>query len=214
MTCVSFYRELFPLFVGVWFTQLAPFSHLGPRAAVSVLTMANYAGGIGGGLATLALKDVERQGLLVVLSTMTYGVFCLLLGSTRYFLVAALAVFFCGAADAVGATMRGQVVLLTTPDRFLGRAFSGHSMAANVANSIGQVYVANMVEYVGAGNTMLLGGILTEACVLLAVVKIPALLSHTGLAMHGTEVASTDNSIGSKHGRGGVELATLPPASV
>ena len=35
-----------------------------------------------------------------------------------------------GAMDAVGATMRKQVVLLSTPDHLRGRAQSGHQMAA------------------------------------------------------------------------------------
>ena len=49
-----------------------------------------------------------------------------------------LATALCGAADAVGATMRSTVVMLTTPDHLRGRARSGHSLAANCANSVGQ----------------------------------------------------------------------------
>ena len=57
--------------------------------------------------------------------------------------------------------MRKQAVLLSTPDNLRGRAQSGHQMAAYLANSIGQIYVAFMVSQIGAGLTMQLGGVMS-----------------------------------------------------
>lgn len=68
--------------------------------------------------------------------------------------------------------------MLTTPDHLRGRARSGHSLAANCANSFGQVYVAAMAAWIGCGPTMLLGGFLTYGFTFLAVWRIPALWTY------------------------------------
>ena len=92
-----------------------------------------------------------------------------------------ITIFLMGAFDAVGATMRKQVVLLSTPDHLRGRAQSGHQFAANVANSIGQIYVALMVAQVGAGLTMQLGGLVTETMTCFFGWTIPSLLTFSTL---------------------------------
>ena len=101
-----------------------------------------------------------------------------LFGATPVFAVGVLATFLGGACDAVGVTNRNQAVMLTTPDHLRGRARAGHSLAANVANSLGQIYVAAMCgTRLGPGGTMLLGGALTWLAVLVAAWRIPALLT-------------------------------------
>ena len=57
--------------------------------------------------------------------------------------------------------MRQTVVQLTTPDRLLGRASSAHSFAAMGANNVGQMEVAFMSAGVGAGPTMVIGGVVS-----------------------------------------------------
>jgi hypothetical protein len=49
-------------------------------------------------------------------ATIGYGATCFLFGATPLLYIGGVATFFCGAADAVGATMRSTVVMLTTPD--------------------------------------------------------------------------------------------------
>ena len=57
------------------------------------------------------------------------------------------------------------------------QARSGHSLAANAANSVGQIYVATMAGWIGADRTMILGGVLTLLFTALALWRIPALLT-------------------------------------
>jgi len=181
MTLVSFYRELFPMFVAHLLTEGRDELGLSERGAVSILTSVNFLGGIAGGLVTFRMQDCDdHYGAQVVVATLLYGGGCILFGSTSHFLVGCAAVFWCGACDAVGAAMRNIVVMLTTPDHLRGRARSGHSLAANVANSLGQLYVAGMATVIGAGYTMILGGVITFAAVGFSVYLIPALLSHRG----------------------------------
>ncbi len=179
MTVVSFYRELFPLFVAKLFTQGYRELGLSARGAVAVLTSCNYFGGVVGGLVTFRVQDCDNHyGRHVLFATILYGGGCVFFGATNSFLLGACAVFLCGAFDAVGAAMRGTVVMLTTPDRMRGRAQSGHSLAANAANSIGQLYVAAMASAIGAGPTMLLGGFITWVATGAALAKIPALWTY------------------------------------
>ena len=63
-------------------------------------------------------------------------------------------------------TMRQAIAQLTTPDKLLGRASSAHSFAAMGANSVGQIEVGVMSGAIGAGNTMLLGGVVAVVAVL------------------------------------------------
>jgi hypothetical protein len=176
MTAVSYYRELFPLFVAELFTggRLG----LNARGAMSALTVANYLGGISGGVFTFTMAGMPHKGRLVMYATIAYGMTCLLFGATTLLTVGLAATALCGAADAVGATMRSTVVMMSTPDHMRGRARSGHSLAANAANSVGQIYVAAMAGWIGCGPTMLLGGVLTFGFTGLAVWRIPALMTY------------------------------------
>ena len=176
-TCVSFYRELFPLWVGVWLTQGVP-DGVSSRGAVALLVVANFAGGMGGTLSTFALNAYPYKGRLVVIAVAAYGVACFGFGCSQLLLVGASMIFLMGATDAVGATMRKQVVLLSTPDHLRGRAQSGHQMAAYLANSIGQMYVGFMVATIGAGLTMQIGGVVTELMTGFFAWRIPALLTY------------------------------------
>jgi hypothetical protein len=71
--------------------------------------------------------------------------------------------------------MRKTTVFVTTPDRLRGRAHAAHTLAANLANALGLIYVSWMASVIGAGKTMLIGGGLTWLCVGVIAVLMPAL---------------------------------------
>jgi len=193
MTVVSFYRELFPLFVAELFTKGRSELGLSERGAVALLTSVNFLGAVVGGVMTFAVQDCNKYyGRQVMIATLAYAAGCLLFGATNLFLVGIIAVFWCGACDAVGAAMRNIVVLITTPDKMRGRARSGHYLAANVANSLGQLYVAAMANWIGPGYTMMLGGVVTVCAVSLAVLRIPALWTkHADNIVSTTQIAES-----------------------
>ena len=144
------------------------------------LLVVSTTGGIAGSFGTFKLNSYPYKGRLVVYATCFYGFACFLFGCVQNLFVGALFIFLMGAGDAVGATMRKQVVLLSTPDHLRGRAQSGHQMAAYVANSIGQLYVGFMVSAIGAGATMKIGGVVTEMMTGISAWRIPALLTYKG----------------------------------
>jgi predicted MFS family arabinose efflux permease len=66
-----------------------------------------------------------------------------------------------GAADAVTVAVRQTTVMLTTPDHMRGRAFALMILAAQTANNIGTIWVGAWAGAIGAGNTMVLGGVIS-----------------------------------------------------
>ena len=153
MTLVTFYRELFPMFVAQLWTDHLRY-HLSFRQTVSLLTATNFLGGITGGVFTFYTGKVEkRKGRTVVIATLFYGAASIAFGLNKHLLFAFPIVFLCGALDAVGASTRKQIIVITVVDEMLGRAASGGSFAALVANSIGQIYVAAMSSLIGPGKS-------------------------------------------------------------
>ena len=66
-----------------------------------------------------------------------------------------------GASDAVTVAVRQTTVMLTTPDHMRGRAFALMILAAQTANNIGTIWVGAWAGAIGAGNTMVMGGIIS-----------------------------------------------------
>jgi hypothetical protein len=177
MTLFTFYRELFPFLIeSLWVDMRVGLS---PRAAAAALTICNYVGGTAGSALTFAFANYPYKGRAVCIATLVYGLFASLLGVSSALIIALFTVCACGAADAVGMTMRKSVVMLTTPDAMRGRANAGHSLAANSANALGQIYVAALGSAIGTGPTLMLGGGLTWLAVGIAVTCFRTLWWYT-----------------------------------
>ena len=158
VTIVSFYRMLFPIFADQLYGLGA--------AGVGLLNIANSLGGVAGTIIVLRTATMKHKGKIVLVATMAYAILLFAFGINRIFLVGLVIVALLGAADAVGMVMRQTVVQLTTPDKLLGRASSAHSFSAMGANNIGQIEVGVMSGVIGAGNTMVLGGLVSVLVVM------------------------------------------------
>jgi MFS family permease len=150
---VSFYRQLFPIFADQLYGLGA--------AGTGLLNTADALGGIMGTALVLYTSRYRRKGLIVLIGTLVYAVFLFAFGANRLFPVGLVIVAILGATDSISMTMRQAIVQLTTPDMLLGRASSAHSFAAMGANHLGQIEVGVMSGLIGAGNTMLLGGVVS-----------------------------------------------------
>ena len=159
VTVVSYYRELFPIFA----KQL----YAGGRSAVALLTAFNAIGAIIGSLLVMYTHKIKKKGIIVLYATLGYAFLLILFGFSTSIWIGIFALIGLGAADAVGMTMRQTVVQLTTPDNMRGRATAAHSLAAMSANGIGKWEVGIMSDAIGAGNTMVLGGVVSILVVLL-----------------------------------------------
>jgi ENTS family enterobactin (siderophore) exporter len=159
VTIVSFYRLILPLIVDKLFKAGA--------GAVGVLNAANSFGGVAGTFAVLFLANFRAKGMLVVYATLVYAVLLIAFGLNTSLWVATVIIIGLGAADAIGMTTRQTTVQLTTPDNMRGRAVSFSSVSAMSANNLGTFEVGFMSEQIGAGNTLILGGVVGVVVVLL-----------------------------------------------
>lgn len=159
VTVVSFYRMLFPVFADQLYGLGA--------AGVGALNAANSLGGVLGTFLVLLTARVPRKGVIVLAATMIYALLLFAFGLNTIFALGLVIIAMLGATDGVGMTMRQTIVQLTTPDRLLGRASSAHSFSAMGANNLGQMEVGFLSAAIGAGNTMVLGGLVSVIVVLM-----------------------------------------------
>ena len=158
VTVVSFYRMLFPVFADQLYGLGA--------SGTGLLSAANSIGAILGSFFVFFTDRFSRKGVLVLAATLAYALLLFAFGLNKVFLLGLVVVGLLGATDSVGMTMRQAIAQLTTPDKLLGRASSAHSFAAMGANNVGQIEVGMLSAVIGAGGTMVLGGFVSVAAVL------------------------------------------------
>lgn len=153
ITVASFYREILPV--------LALGLFAGGASATGLLGAANSAGAIAGAVIAGLFAAYRAPGLLVLWASLAYGVLLFGFGLASSLWFGALMIGLLGAADAVTVAVRQTTVMLTTPDHMRGRAFSLMVVAAQSANNIGTIWVGAWAAWIGAANTMVLGGIIS-----------------------------------------------------
>jgi MFS family permease len=170
VTIVSFYRQLFPVFADQLYGLGA--------AGTGLLNTANALGGIAGTLGVFYAGRFSRKGILVLAATIVYALFLIAFGVNRSFPVGLVIVGVLGLTDSMTVTVRQAIVQLVTPDRLLGRTASIRTFAANTANNVGQVEVGMLSGAIGAGNTMLIGGILSVIFVCIVWRALPGITRY------------------------------------
>lgn len=135
-------------------------------SGTGLLNTANAVGGILGAFAVFFTGRFSRKGVVTLAGTLMYAVFLIAFGVNRNFPLGLIIVGVLGMTDTLSMTMRSTIVQLTTPDQLLGRASSIGSFVAMGANNLGQVEVGMLSASIGAGQTMVLGGVLSVLFVL------------------------------------------------
>ena len=153
ITTASFYREILPV--------LALGLFAGGASATGMLGAANSTGAILGSFLALLLVGVRAKGMLVLYASFAYGFILFGFGTVNSLWLGMLMIGLLGTADAVTVAVRHTTVMLTTPDEMRGRAFALMILAAQTANNIGTIWVGAWVGAIGAGNTMVLGGVIS-----------------------------------------------------
>ena len=159
ITTSSFYREILPVIALGLFAAGA--------SGTGLLGSANSAGAIIGGIAVLALTRVQAKGLIVLWASLAYGLFLLAFGLTSSLIIGMILISLLGAADSVTVAVRVTTVMLTTPNKMRGRAFSLMYVAAQTSNNIGTIWVGFWAGVIGASSTMVMGGIISIVMTLL-----------------------------------------------
>lgn len=153
ITTASFYREILPV--------LALGLFAGGASATGMLGAANSTGAIVGSFIALLLVGVRAKGMLVLYASFAYGFVLFGFGTANTLWLGVIMIALLGAADAVTVAVRQTTVMLTTPDHMRGRAFALMILAAQTANNVGTIWVGFWAGTIGAGNTMVLGGVIS-----------------------------------------------------
>lgn len=153
ITVVSFYREILPVLA---LGMFAAGAH-----ATGLLGAANSAGAVLGSFVALAFAGYRAKGMLVLYASLAYAVVLFAFGFAPYLWLGVMLIALLGATDSVTVTVRHTTVMLTTPDAMRGRAFSLMILAAQTANNLGTIWIGFWAGAIGAGNSMVLGGVLS-----------------------------------------------------
>jgi predicted MFS family arabinose efflux permease len=150
VTVVSFYRQMYPVFADQLFD--------GGAGTVGLLTAANSIGAIGGSFAVLALRNVKRTGMLVLIAHFLYALLLFPFALNPWLPLGLVLLAGLGGMDAITVTVRQATVQLTTPDEMRGRALSVQTLSAQTANNVGTLWVGMLSALIGASSTLVLGG--------------------------------------------------------
>jgi predicted MFS family arabinose efflux permease len=136
------------------------------------------AGGIGAALTALFLawRPVRRRvGRKLLVAVFVFGIGTVLLGVTRQYWVALVAMAVLMGADMVSVFIRGTVVPLATPDAMRGRVMAVENVFIGGSNELGAWESGMAGQYVGTTWAVAGGGLLTLLIVGIWWVAFPAL---------------------------------------
>ncbi len=120
--------------------------------------------GMGAGLVAilLAVRPLRRHvGRWLLVAVAVFGVGTIVLGLTRSFWVAFVAVMVLHGADMVSVFIRGSIVPLVTPDDKRGRVSAVENVFIGATNELGAFESGVAAQAVGVPATVVGGGILT-----------------------------------------------------
>jgi MFS family permease len=124
------------------------------------------AGGIGAGMITLTLASrpiTKRVGRTLLFVVAMFGVWTIVLGLTRTYVVAFIAMVMLSAADAVSVYIRATLVPLLTPADRRGRVLAVESVFIGASNELGAFESGVTGQVIGTVGSVVFGGIATLA---------------------------------------------------
>jgi MFS family permease len=152
--------------------------HAGP-AGVGLLTAAPAAGAFLGALLSGWVSGVRRPGRAVIVAVAAWGAAITAFGLVTFSLPLALAFLAAaGAADVLSAVFRGTIVQLETPDRLRGRVTALHLLVVTSGPRLGDIEAAGVASIFGAQASVVSGGLLCLAGVVVVARAFPELAAH------------------------------------
>jgi MFS family permease len=116
--------------------------------------------------AVLALRPVRRHvGRTLLVAVLIFGLATIVLGLTRNYTVAFVALLILAGADAVSVFIRATIVPLATPDHMRGRVMAVENVFIGASNELGAFESGVVGTLIGVGPAVTLGGILTVGVV-------------------------------------------------
>jgi MFS family permease len=124
------------------------------------------AGGIGAAIVTirLAVRPLDRRiGRTLLLAVGLFGIATLVLGATRSYVVAFVAMLVLSGADSVSVFVRATLVPLVTPQSKRGRVLAVENVFIGASNELGAFESGVAGQVLGPAGAVVLGGAATLA---------------------------------------------------
>ena len=124
----------------------------------------------------LAVRPVRRQvGTTLLVAVAVFGAATVVLGVTRSYVLAFVALLVLSGADAVSVFIRATIVPLATPDEMRGRVMAVENVFIGASNELGAFESGVAGALLGVGPAVWLGGLLTMGVVGVASFVFPDL---------------------------------------
>ncbi|MGC5032898.1 MFS transporter [Micromonospora sp. DT229] len=165
----AFPRALFP--------EVAT-ERFGGGAAVGWLYSSIAIGSLLAGLLSGWIGRVRRQGLVLVLAVVGWGVAVALAGLARQLWLMVALLVLAGAADLVSAVVRQSMLIVYAPDRMRGRLQGVNTVVVAGGPRLGDLRAGAMAAGFGSGVAWVGGGLAAAVLAVLLAVAFPALTRY------------------------------------
>lgn len=144
-------RALFPAYAATIFG--------GGAVTVGLLFSAPSAGAMIGVVFMGIFRNVEREGLVVLICVSVWGACIALFAASPWLWLALLWLALAGAADMVSAIFRQTIMLTIVPDHLRGRMSAVHIMVVTGGPPVGDFVSGSFGELIGIRLTSIAGGV-------------------------------------------------------
>lgn len=145
------------------------------RFGLGMMYAAPSVGSVLAGLIVASYDPLRRQGPLMLTSVAMYGVFTALFGICPWLWVSLILLAGGGAADTLSAVVRNTIRQLNTPDEIRGRMTSVNMLFFIGGPQLGEVEAGLAAHLMGAGPSVVAGGLACAACVAAVTATVPQL---------------------------------------
>jgi MFS family permease len=124
--------------------------------------------------------NLQRQGLLIVISVAAFGLATILFGVSTSFWLTMLALILIGIFDGLSTIIRNTVRQLLTPDAMRGRMMSITQIFFKGGPQLGEVEAGLMAQAFGVSFAIITGGVGCVAAAFVVAKKFPQLWKYNG----------------------------------
>lgn len=177
----SMLLDFFATFFGSGMTLMPVFAadilKVGPEG-LGLLYAAPSIGGIIAGLLFSSQKHIKKQGYILIVSVIFYGISTILFGISNVFIFSLIMMAIVGGADMVSSIIRSTLRQMVTPDHMRGRMVSINMMFYLGGPQLGEVESGILASLIGTPYTVVIGGIATIIATIFFTLRIPELLEY------------------------------------
>ena len=117
----------------------------------------------------------QKQGYKLLFAVFGFGICIICFALSKLFILSFIALMISGMLDGISVVVRGTIMQLKTPDNMRGRVMSVNSMFINSSNELGQFESGVMAKLMGVVPSVVFGGCMTIAVVIVTWFKAPSL---------------------------------------